>query len=117
MSKSTLERNWDRAGRLLKDIGSRVAPFAGSAAVVGSTVAAAAGTGMDVVAQRVRRASSPWPTRAVARKLEQSVDYLRYRSGEDMARDAWRAVNRRSVWVTASSVLAGLITYRLLSRD
>lgn len=99
-------------------IGSRVVPVAaGTVAAGGSTVTNAAGAGIDAVAQRVRRLSNSGRRRAVARKLEKSADYLRYRAGRDIARDAWRTVNRKPVWVVAGSALGGWIAYRWLSRD
>lgn len=115
--KSRFERNWDRAGQFLMGIGSRVAPVAGTVVAGSSTVTNAAGAGIDAVAQRVRRLSNPARTRMVVRKLEKSADYLRYRAGRDMARDVWRTVNRKPVWVAASSALGGWIAYRWLSRD
>jgi hypothetical protein len=33
-----------------------------------------------------------------------------------MARDAWRTVNRKPVWIAASSVLGGWIAYRIANR-
>ncbi len=115
--KSRFERNWERAGHFLMGIGSRMAPVAGTVVAGGSTVTTAAGAGLDAVAQRVRRLSGPARTRMVMRRLERSADYLRYRAGRDMARDVWRTVNRKPVWVAASSALGGWIAYKLLSRD
>ena len=117
MNRSRFERSWMRAGRVLMGIGSRVAPVAGPVAAASAAVATAAGNGVDVMAQRVRGASNPGRTRAVARRLEKSADYLRYRAGGDIARDAWKLVNRKPVWIAASSVLGGWIAYRWLSRD
>ena len=117
MSKSRFERNWERAGQFLMGVGSRVVPVAAGTVVAGSAVTNAAGAGIDAVAQRVRRLSNPGGKRAVMRKLEKSADYLRYRASRDIARDAWRTVNRKPVWIAASSALGGWIAYRWLSRD
>ncbi len=117
MGKSRFERNWERAGHFLMDMGSRIAPIAGTVVLGGSAVTSTAGAGIDAMAQRVRRVSSPARTRPIARRLEKSADYLRYRAGDDMARDAWNTVNRKPVWIAASSALGGWIAYRLLSRE
>jgi hypothetical protein len=47
----------------------------------------------------------------IARRLERTADYLRYRPSADVASDAWRAVTRsRAVWV-AGGVLGALAAY------
>jgi len=71
---------------------------------------------MELLAGRIRRLATPSRTRAVARSLEKSADYLRYRAADDIARDAWHAVNRKPVWITAGTALGGLIAYRWMSR-
>lgn len=48
---------------------------------------------------------------AIARRLERTADYLRFRPSADVASDAWRAVTRsRTVWV-AGGVLGALAAY------
>ncbi|HSN54473.1 MAG TPA: hypothetical protein VLT32_07355 [Candidatus Sulfomarinibacteraceae bacterium] len=47
----------------------------------------------------------------IARRLERTADYLRYRPSADVASDAWQAVTRsRAVWV-AGGVLGALAAY------
>jgi len=117
MTKSTFEQNWERAGHFLKEIGTRVAPI-GAIVSRGSTATTAAGAaGMDVLARRIRRLSNPSRTRAVSRSRDKSADYLRFRAADDMARDAWRAVNRKPFWITAGTAVGGWIAYRWLSRE
>ena len=49
----------------------------------------------------------------IARRLERTADYLRYRPSADVASDAWRAVTRsRAVWV-AGGILGALVAYGL----
>lgn len=47
----------------------------------------------------------------VARRLEQTADYLRYRPAPDVAGDAWDAVKRSpSIWI-GGGLMAGLMVY------
>ena len=47
----------------------------------------------------------------VARRLEQTADYLRYRPAPDVAGDAWDAVKRSpTIWI-GGGLLAGLMVY------
>ena len=50
---------------------------------------------------------------AIARRVERSADYLRYRRTPDVAGDAWRLVRSSpAVWV-AGGLLAGFVLYRV----
>ncbi|HSL17983.1 MAG TPA: hypothetical protein VLB51_08770 [Methylomirabilota bacterium] len=47
----------------------------------------------------------------IARRLERTADYLRYRPSADVASDAWQAVTRsRTVWI-AGGVIGALAAY------
>lgn len=47
----------------------------------------------------------------VARRLEQTADYLRYRPAPDVAGDAWDAVKRSpTIWI-GGGLMAGLMVY------
>ena len=51
---------------------------------------------------------------AVARRLERSADYLRYRPSSEVAGDAWHTVrSSRVVWITGGLV-AGALLFRIL---
>jgi len=116
MRKSGLERNWERAGKFLQEVGSRMAPIGSALSSGGTTAAIAAASGASVLAGRVRQMSSPGNVRAIARSLEKTADYLRFRPANHMAGDAWRAINRRPVWITAGSAVGGWLAYRWLTR-
>ena len=117
MRKSNLEHNSERATGFLQDVGSRLAPVGGALSSKGTMAVTAAAAGVNSLAGAVRRMSSPARARAVARSLEKTADYLRYRPADRMARDAWRAVNRKPVWITAGSALGGWLVYRWLTRS
>ena len=117
MRRSNLEHNWERAAGFLQDMGARLAPIGSSLSSRGTVAVTAAATGVNSLAGAVRRMSSPGGARAVARSLEKTADYLRYRPADRMARDAWRAVNRKPVWITAGSALGGWLVYRWLTRS
>jgi hypothetical protein len=52
----------------------------------------------------------------VARRLEQTADYLRYRPAPDVAGDAWDAVKRSpTIWI-GGGLLTGFVVYRLIRR-
>ena len=51
---------------------------------------------------------------AIARRLERSSDYLRYRPSGAVATDAWDAVTQPRVRWLAGGALAALATYRIL---
>ena len=51
---------------------------------------------------------------AVARRLERTADYLRFRPTADVASDAWKAFSRsRAVWVVGGTLVA-LVAYRAI---
>jgi len=50
----------------------------------------------------------------VARRLEKTADYLRYRSSGDIAADAWATTRQyRLLWL-AGGLLAGVVAFRLV---
>ena len=52
----------------------------------------------------------------LARRLEKTADYIRFRSSERVVSDAWEAARRhRLLWWTGG-LLAGVIVYRLVSQ-
>jgi hypothetical protein len=52
----------------------------------------------------------------VARRLEQTADYLRYRPAPDVAGDAWDAVKRSpTIWI-GGGLVAGFVVYSLVRR-
>ena len=50
----------------------------------------------------------------IARRLERSADYLRYRPSAAVANDAWDTVTQPRVLWVAGGVLAALAAYRIL---
>ncbi|MFZ0428909.1 MAG: hypothetical protein WAO20_12400 [Acidobacteriota bacterium] len=64
-----------------------------------------------------RDVESPLEAGRLARELEKTADYIRYRRSSDIAADTWRFVKTsRTVWV-AGGVLAGLLVYTLTRRS
>ena len=60
-----------------------------------------------------RRFDRPQEAHAIARRVERSADYLRFRPTAEVAGDAWRRVRSSpAVWV-AGGLLAGLVLYRV----
>ncbi|MEJ2079132.1 MAG: hypothetical protein P8020_06475 [Acidobacteriota bacterium] len=56
---------------------------------------------------------SPFEAGRLARELQRTADYVRYRRSSDIAADTWRFVKtNRSVWV-AGGIAAGLLGYLL----
>ncbi len=52
----------------------------------------------------------------IARELEKTADYLRYRRTSDIAEDAWNVVrNNRAFWV-AGAFLGGALVYSVVRR-
>lgn len=51
---------------------------------------------------------------AIARRLEKTADYLRYRPSASVASDAWEALTQPRVLWIAGGVLAAMATYRIL---
>ena len=74
---------------------------------------------VESVAHQIRdlgaRFERPDEAHRVARRLERTSDYIRYRPATRVAGDALRSVrDSRAVWA-AGGVLAGLIAYRLIN--
>lgn len=58
----------------------------------------------------------PEEAHAIARRLERTADYLRYRPATRVATDAWDAVTQPKVLWAAGGALAALVIYRALKR-
>ncbi len=64
-----------------------------------------------------RDVESPLEAGRLARELERTADYVRYRRSSDIAADTWRFVkSNRSVWI-AGGIAAGLFGYLLTRRS
>lgn len=64
-----------------------------------------------------RELDSPLEAGRLARELERTADYVRYRRSTDIAADTWRFLKRsRAVWV-AGGLAAGLLVYSLTRRS
>lgn len=60
---------------------------------------------------------SPIEAGRLARELERTADYVRYRRSSDIVADTWRFVSRsRGVWI-AGGIAAGLLVYTLIRRS
>ncbi len=60
-----------------------------------------------------RRFDRQQEAHTIARRVERSADYLRFRPTSEVAGDAWRAVRSSpAVWV-AGGLLAGFVLYRV----
>lgn len=53
----------------------------------------------------------------VARRLERTADYLRYRPSSEVASDAWGAIKQSQVLWIAGGALGAFILYRLLASN
>lgn len=53
--------------------------------------------------------------RAVARKLEETADYLRFRSADGIARDAAQVIRRNHVIPIAVGLLGAVVAYKLVA--
>ncbi len=63
-----------------------------------------------------RQLDHPDAAHHLARRVERSADYLRFRPSAEMAEDAWDTVRSSPmVWLSAG-LLAGLLAYRIASR-
>lgn len=76
---------------------------------------------IDAVAQQVRQLGAQFDRHGdaheIARRLEKTADYLRYRPAADVAGDAWALARKYQVlWITGG-LLLGLIIYRMTQRD
>lgn len=75
---------------------------------------------METVAEQIRELGGRFDRHAeahhLARRIERSSDYLRYRPTSRMAGDAWDAVRRSPVVWVGGGLLAGLLMYRAVSR-
>jgi hypothetical protein len=73
---------------------------------------------VESVAHQVRQLGMqldrPEEAHSIARRLERTADYLRYRPAADVASDAWETVTRPRVLWVAGGVLTALVAYRLL---
>jgi hypothetical protein len=54
---------------------------------------------------------------SLARNLERTADYLRYRPTAEVAADAWEVTRKYRLLWWAGGLLAGVIIYRMASRD
>lgn len=76
---------------------------------------------VEALAERVRELGARHDRRdeaqTVARRLERTADYLRYRPVAKVPGDAWQAAkNSPTAWATAA-VAAGLVTYVAVRRS
>lgn len=82
---------------------------------------AEAGARLEALAGQIRQLGEQFESldeaAAIARRLERTADYLRYRPSVDMASDAWEAARRaRLLWI-AGGMAAGFLIYRLVKRN
>jgi hypothetical protein len=70
----------------------------------------------DHVRQLGRRLDRRDEAHALARRLERTADYLRYRPAGDVAADAFRAVTRSPLAWTAAGLLGSILLYRVIRR-
>ncbi len=75
---------------------------------------------MEALAEQIRELGGRFDRHTeahhLARRLERSSDYLRYRPTSRIAGDAWDTVRRSPVVWVGGGLLAGLVVYRLMSR-
>lgn len=72
---------------------------------------------VESVAEQVRELGQRLDRRdeahAIARRLERTADYLRFRPARDVASDAWETVTRPGVLWFAGGAVAALVAYRV----
>jgi hypothetical protein len=75
---------------------------------------------MEALAEQIRELGGRFDRHTeahhLARRIERSSDYLRYRPTSRIASDAWDTVRRSPVLWVGSGVLAGMLLYRSLAR-
>lgn len=76
---------------------------------------------LEVLAGQIRQLGEKFESleeaASIARRLEKTADYLRYRPSVDVASDAWEAARRaRLLWIVGG-MAAGFLIYRLLKKD
>jgi len=73
---------------------------------------------VESVAEQVRELGQQLDRRdeahVIARRLERTADYLRYRPAGDVVSDAWETVTRPGVLWFAGGAVAALVAYRLV---
>jgi hypothetical protein len=68
----------------------------------------------DQIRQLGRQLDRRDEAHAVARRLERTADYLRYRPSGDVVADAWQTVKRSNLLWIGGGLVAGVIGYRLI---
>ena len=75
---------------------------------------------MEALADQIRELGGRFDrhteAHSLARRIERSSDYLRYRPTSQIAGDAWDTVRSSPVVWIGGGLLAGLLAYRLISR-
>ncbi len=85
----------------------------------GEVVKSATGRKMSDLAQEIRhlgrRFERTEEAQTVARQLEKTADYIRFRSAGGMGHDLLKVMRKKSVLLTAGGVAGGYVAYRLLT--
>jgi hypothetical protein len=75
---------------------------------------------METLAEQIRDLGGRFDRHAeahgLARRIERSSDYLRYRPSSEIAGDAWDTIRKSPVVWIGGGLVAGLLVYRALSR-
>jgi hypothetical protein len=75
---------------------------------------------MEALAEQIRDLGGRFDrhdeAHGLARRIERSSDYLRYRPSSEIAGDAWDTVRRSPVVWIGGGLIAGLLVYRAVSR-
>lgn len=75
---------------------------------------------MEALAEQIRELGGRFDRHTeahhLARRIERSSDYLRYRPTSQIAGDAWDTVRRSPVVWVGGGLVAGLLLYRTLAR-
>ena len=75
---------------------------------------------MEALAEQIRELGGRFDRHTeahhLARRIERSSDYLRYRPTSQIAGDAWDTVRKSPVVWVGGGLLAGLLLYRAMSR-
>jgi len=75
---------------------------------------------MESLAEQIRELGGRFDRHAeahgLARRIERSSDYLRYRPSSQIAGDAWDAVRKSPVVWVGGGLLVGLLLYRTMTK-
>lgn len=120
MSKSAILRGMGRGARRIVEgeARERLKPVRDRLADSAERVQSSTGRKIDRLAGQIwklgHRLDRPGEARLIARRLEETADYLRFRPAGHLVHDAASALRRRPLLPVAGALVAGLVAFSLL---